>query len=30
VELIENIDGREIKNADYRGNKNELFQDVFV
>lgn len=30
VELIENIDGREIKNVEYSGDKNELFKDVFV
>lgn len=29
VELIEDIDGREIKNAEYRGDKEELFKDVF-
>lgn len=30
VELIENIDGREIKNNEYRGDKHELFKDIFV
>ena len=29
VELIEDIGGREIKNAEYRGDKKELFKDVF-